>query len=73
MTQLQAITSKVMRKSMQQKLLSFGILHLSIFGSYARSEATKESDLDILIDLSYEKPITLSILDDIENLLQKEL
>jgi predicted nucleotidyltransferase len=59
MTQLQNITSKILEKRIHKKLLSYGIVHFSIFGSYARSEAHKESDLDVVLDLLPKNNITL--------------
>jgi uncharacterized protein len=73
MTQLQNITSKLLWKSIHGKLLSFGIIHLSVFGSYARWEAHNESDLDILIELSEHHSVTLGVLEEIEILLKQEL
>lgn len=73
MTAIETITSQLWSIALKWKLVDFGILHLSVFGSYARWEATSKSDLDILVDLSYEKGITLSVLDEIETLLKKEL
>ena len=37
-------------KSHQEDLLNQGVRKLSIFGSVARNESSKESDVDILID-----------------------
>jgi uncharacterized protein len=44
-------------KSRKQRLKKFGIHSLSIFGSVARDQAHKDSDVDILVD--FEKPIGL--------------
>jgi len=39
----------------------FGVKRLAIFGSYARGEATPESDLDLLVDLK--DPIGWEVVD----------
>jgi len=44
-------------KSRRRRLKKFGIHSLSIFGSVARDQAHKNSDIDILVD--FEKPIGL--------------
>ncbi|HLO31991.1 MAG TPA: nucleotidyltransferase family protein [Anaerolineales bacterium] len=44
-------------KSHKRRLKKFGIHSLSIFGSVARDQARKNSDVDILVD--FEKPVGL--------------
>lgn len=44
-------------KRRRQKLKKFGVRSLSIYGSIARGQARKTSDVDILVDL--EKPVGL--------------
>ena len=44
-------------KSRRRRLKKFGIHSLSIFGSVARNQAHKNSDVDILVD--FEKPVGL--------------
>ena len=44
-------------KSRRRRLQKFGIHSLSIFGSVARDQAHKNSDVDILVD--FEKPVGL--------------
>lgn len=44
-------------KSRKRQLKKYGIHSLSIFGSVARGEARKNSDVDILVD--FEKPVGL--------------
>lgn len=73
MKSIENITSRILSVPLRSKLAHYGILHLAIFWSYARGEADKTSDLDILIDLSYTHGMTLSVLDEIEMLLKKEL
>ena len=73
MTQIQSLTSKLASSDLRKKLSDFGIAHLAIFGSYARSEAHKDSNLDLLLDLHPDDHMTLGILEEIEELLKKEL
>jgi uncharacterized protein len=44
-------------KSRKRRLKKFGIHSLSIFGSVARGQAHKNSDVDILVD--FERPVGL--------------
>lgn len=44
-------------KRRRRRLKKFGVHSLSIFGSIARNQARKNSDVDILVD--FEKPIGL--------------
>ena len=44
-------------KRRRRKLKKFGVHSLSIFGSIARNQARKNSDIDILVD--FEKPVGL--------------
>ena len=44
-------------KSHWRELKKFGVHSLSIFGSIARNQARKNSDIDILVD--FEKPVGL--------------
>ena len=73
MTQIQSLTSKLASSDLRKKLSDFGIAHLAVFGSYARSEAHKDSDLDLLLDLYPDDHVTLGTLEEIEELLKKEL
>ena len=41
---------------MNQELRDAGIIHLSIFGSVARSEATALSDVDLIADFDKSNP-----------------
>lgn len=52
------------------RLRAKGIQHLALFGSYARREAQKDSDLDVLIDIDPTLPkFSLVDLAGIANLL----
>ncbi len=41
-------------KSKESEIFSFGVKSIGLFGSYARNEQTKNSDIDILIDFEPE-------------------
>ena len=47
--------ARTILKSHQQHLAKLGTKHLSIFGSVARDETTKISDIDILVDFDARK------------------
>ena len=53
----------------------YGISKVYVFGSYARGEATEDSDVDLLVDAENIKSLfTLNgLCNDIENALQKKL
>ncbi len=42
-------------KSNKEKILSFGVTNIGLFGSYVRDEQTAKSDIDILIDFNPKK------------------
>ena len=44
-------------KSRRRQLKKYGVHSLSVFGSVARGQARKNSDVDILVD--FEKPVGL--------------
>ena len=47
-----------------------------LFGSYARNEASKNSDIDILVELDYSKPIGMkffSFQPELESLLNRKV
>lgn len=47
--------AKIVLESHRKDLSRLGTRHLSIFGSTARNEATKTSDIDILVDFDSKK------------------
>jgi hypothetical protein len=51
----------------------YGVIQLGIFGSYIRNENKEESDLDLLVDISPDFPLTLLKFINIENYLQEKL
>ncbi len=48
---------KILLKSHQKQLSQLGSRHLAIFGSIARNEASKTSDIDILVDFDTKKDL----------------
>ncbi len=48
-------TIKAVLKSHKKHLSSLGTRHLAVFGSTVRNEATKNSDIDILVDFDAKK------------------
>ena len=50
-----------------------GITDIGLFGSYARGEAVESSDVDVLVDLSDDSPLTLFSLIGIEQSLSEKL
>jgi uncharacterized protein len=42
-------------KSQREKLNSFGIKEVGLFGSYVRNEQTEKSDIDLLVDFDPDK------------------
>ncbi len=47
--------AKTVLESHRKDLSRLGTRHLAIFGSIARNEATKKSDIDILVDFDAKK------------------
>ena len=39
----------------KEELLNHGVLEIGLFGSYVRNEATKESDVDLLVNIAKDK------------------
>ena len=44
-------------RSHESELRRFGVAHAAVFGSVARGESTKDSDVDVLVDLDQDRPI----------------
>lgn len=57
------VTKLVDNKSFLQK--HYGVSDLGIFGSYARGEQKKKSDIDVLVD--FDEPISLLRFVDLEH------
>lgn len=51
----------------EAELKTDGVLHLSVFGSVARGEASSDSDVDILADLDASRRFTLVTLGRLES------
>ena len=49
--------AKIVLLSHRKQLSQLGSRHLAIFGSKARNEATKTSDIDILVDFDTKKDL----------------
>jgi hypothetical protein len=69
-----------MNKELKKRLKTFfrnkPVLRAYIFGSEARSESNKSSDVDILVELDYSKPIGLEFVKmqlELEELLSKKV
>lgn len=54
----------------RDKILSFGVQRLGLFGSFVRDEANEKSDVDFLVDFSKEKK-TLENIVDLSELMEK--
>ena len=57
---------KVLQENKSHLFLDYPIQELAIFGSFARGEATEDSDIDILVEFS--GPIGWEIVDLVEEL-----
>ena len=59
-----------------QTLKEFGVRQIGLFGSYARNEATQDSDIDFLVDFTKEKKSLHNLVylgDFLEKLFKKRL
>lgn len=57
-------------------LRDFGVQEIGLFGSYVKNQATKDSDIDFLIDLRKGQKSLFNVIrlgDYLENLLQKKV
>ena len=54
-------------KAHEQELRAAGIVHLSVFGSVARGQASSQSDVDLLAEFDKSKPLTLVSLGSLQN------
>jgi len=58
-------------RALERKLVLEGVEHLYLFGSFARNEATEQSDIDIAFDVQPEFELKFSLID--QSRLQREL
>lgn len=59
-----------------EKIKSFGVKRLALFGSYAAGEATEESDLDFLVEFEEERGLFddyIGVLHFLEDLFRKNV
>ena len=63
--------AKTVLTSHREHLTRLGTRHLAIFGSTARNEATKTSDIDILVDFDAKKGLFVFV--DLKFYLEKNL
>lgn len=60
----------------KRKIRSFGVKKLTLFGSYARNEATPKSDIDLLVEFGKGRGLFkdyVHLLHFLEDLFQKEI
>ena len=72
MMQLSNSDIKLIKSYFQDK----PVLKAYLFGSFSRNEATKDSDIDILVELDYTKHIGMGFIDmklDLEEKLHKKV
>ncbi|HEY3989226.1 MAG TPA: nucleotidyltransferase domain-containing protein [Acidobacteriaceae bacterium] len=60
-------------RSHKGELQTAGIVHLSLFGSVARGEASSASDIDLMADFDPSKRLTLVTLGSLQGRLSKML
>ena len=51
----------------------YGVKDIALFGSYARDEATKESDIDIVISMPPKYSNLFNLKEDLEKALKKQV
>jgi predicted nucleotidyltransferase len=60
----------------RQYFITQPVLKAYLFGSYSRGEAEQNSDIDILVELDYSKPIGMEFITmqlDLEDILNKKV
>ena len=59
------------KEDLQDILNNYGVTNVSVFGSFARGDATQKSDLDLLV--TYQQGTTLFDVANLQNALEKVL
>ena len=72
MNNLDIIKKRLSSDEIKKQFINSWISHLWLFGSYARNEANKDSDLDLLIELDWNHITTIWKLQYLEDILVKE-
>lgn len=72
MTQSEIIIKLLSSREIKDRFISSGIIHLSLFWSYARNEATESSDIDLVIELSTDHSVTFWTLDKLQEVIIKK-
>ena len=60
---------KILEKHKAELIQQYGLQEIGIFGSYVRNEQRKISDIDILVEISKEKKLSLLDFIHLENYL----
>ena len=66
------IISRLRKKELIKKIKEKWVWHFSIFGSYARWENSKDSDLDVLVDIKNYNWFTFATITEIVDLIKQE-
>jgi uncharacterized protein len=66
---------RIVGTAMPELMVRYGVLHLDLFGSFARGEATSESDVDLLVTFQGEPTFAryMGLKEDLEMLLDREV
>ena len=73
---LNAVMSTEMLDAIREYFKTQPVLKAWLFGSFARGEETEDSDVDILVELDYSKPVGLEFVQmqlDLQSLLRKPI
>lgn len=69
-------TSKTFISKIKNYFKDKPVLKAYIFGSYSRAEASEDSDIDILVELDYSRPIGLEFIGmqlDLQDILNRKV
>ena len=73
---IQTVMSTEMLETIREYFKTQPVLKAWLFGSFARGEETEDSDVDILVELDYSKPVGLEFVQmqlDLQSLLRKPI